>query len=444
VKVAYPPILSRTYAGPTGPQTLETESVTVGDQLLTDFGAFVSEQSLPLPLMLVSDHNTQRVAGATLAEALTAAGTPFEQVVLDGDPLKADDRSLAVLQQAIPDGTAHLVACGSGTINDLVKLAAYERGIRYGVVATAASMNGYTSTISAMTVGGLKRTLPARSPEWVLADLEVVRRAPAEMAGAGFADLLSKITAMADWVIAHQINGGWFSTEPHKLVELAFDTVLKKSACIGAADNAAIGALTHALILSGLSMAVAGSSSPASGGEHLISHYWDMTAEASGRKPALHGAQVAIGTLVSATLHEKLRQHQPRPVTVPDREQWLTEVSGRFEGAQAELVAREAALVYKSQKQTDDRTAQLERIWEPCLAAAGQYLLPSGQLQQYFAEAGAPTRISQIGISPDEMRAAFLHGREIRNRYTVLHLASDAGLLESLADEVLADSGVLG
>jgi glycerol-1-phosphate dehydrogenase [NAD(P)+] len=304
-------------------------------------------------------------------------------------------------------------------------------------------MNGYTSTISALTVEGVKRTLPAQPPAWVAADLGVVRAAPPEMAGAGFADLLSKTTAMADWAISHTVLGGWFSTTPHELVELAFDTVLKKAGGVGAAKPAAISALTHALVLSGLSMAVAGSSGPASGGEHLISHYWDMTAKTAGRKPALHGCQVAIGTLVSATLHEKLRAHRPRPVTAPDREQWLAEVAAQFAGAQADQVVQQASRVYRDQQAANKQTAKLERIWDSCLSAAERYLEPAWKLQEYLTAAGAPTRISQIGVSADEMRAALLHGRAIRDRYTVLHLAADAGLLELLADEVLSDSGVL-
>ena len=193
--IGYTQILDRTYPGPQGPQALATRLINITEGVIEGFGRFIREHPHPMPVTVVSDPNTHQAAGKALMASLTHAEVETCEVLLPDPEPKADDHTLRDLQSLIPDETAFLIACGSGTINDLVKMAAFERGLRYGVVPTAASMNGYTSTISALTVEGVKRTLPAQPPAWVAADLGVVRAAPPEMAGAGFADLLSKTTA---------------------------------------------------------------------------------------------------------------------------------------------------------------------------------------------------------------------------------------------------------
>ena len=180
--------------------------------------------------------------------------------------------------------------------------------------ADSASMNGYTSSISAVLSEGVKRTRPTHQPVAVFADVDVVRSAPPIMNQAGFGDLLSKPFSQSDWLLSHLLRGVPYSDEAARLLDGPWRDMLERADGMGTGDTLAINSLLETLLISGFSMAVAGTSAPASGAEHLISHYWDMEQHCH-HEPvlALHGTQVGIGTLVSAfTLNRLLELPQER------------------------------------------------------------------------------------------------------------------------------------
>lgn len=167
-------------------------------------------------------------------------------------------------------------------------------------------MNGYPSAISALTVESVKITDPCNPPVAIIADPLVLATAPAKMTGAGFGDLLSKNASTADWVAAHTLHGEYFCAFSAAVAEEAVNRCIDNAAAIRKNQPEGLTILSEALMRSGISMVIAGSSAPASGGKHLISHLWDMTAHWSGRTPALHGEQTAVTTLISLRLYEKL------------------------------------------------------------------------------------------------------------------------------------------
>ena len=152
-----------------------------------------------------------------------------------------------------------------------VALAATRHERPYQCVATAASMNGYTSAIAAVLSGGVKRTLQAQQAQAVFADIGVLREAPPHLNLAGFGDLLSKPFSNADWLRSAMVRGVEYAERPAKLLDGAFDMLLTHASAIGAGKANGIEVLASTIILSGFTMAIAGTSSPASGGEHLVS-----------------------------------------------------------------------------------------------------------------------------------------------------------------------------
>jgi glycerol-1-phosphate dehydrogenase [NAD(P)+] len=151
----------------------------------------VEQLDLGRRLAVVSDVTTRQVLGRRVERALDKVAT-IEPVVLPRRP-QADDASAARLRAATRDADA-LIAVGSGTINDLAKHVAAEAGRPYAVFATAPSMNGYTSVSAAITVGGLKRSLPARAPRGAFFDLEVLAAAPRRLILAGLGESLCRAT----------------------------------------------------------------------------------------------------------------------------------------------------------------------------------------------------------------------------------------------------------
>src|SRR5439155_23935228 len=164
----------------------------------------------------------------------------------------------------------------SGTLNDLTKLAAHRLSRPYMVVATAASMDGYTAFGASITANGSKQTFDCPAPRAVLADLDVISRAPAGMNASGYADLLAKIPAGADWTLADAIGVEAIQPEVWSTVQQHLHSWVDSPDAVARGEPDALRRLVNGLMMTGFAMQVACSSRPASGAEHKFSHLWDM------------------------------------------------------------------------------------------------------------------------------------------------------------------------
>jgi glycerol-1-phosphate dehydrogenase [NAD(P)+] len=154
------------------------------------------------PCLIIADTNTFAVAGREVHDALRAAGQPCgEPLVLDAHGLYAEYSYVDKIQAAIAPTDAVPIAVGSGSLNDLTKLAAHLCGRQYLSVATAASMDGYTAFGASITRHGSKQTFDCPAPLGVVADLEIIAAAPEGLNASGYADLVAKCPAGADWIV---------------------------------------------------------------------------------------------------------------------------------------------------------------------------------------------------------------------------------------------------
>jgi glycerol-1-phosphate dehydrogenase [NAD(P)+] len=346
------------------------------------------------------------------------------------------------------EGFDLLVSVGAGTVNDVVKLAAHRRELPFFSVPTAASMNGYTSAIAAILSGGVKRTIPTGQVSAIFADTSILRAAPKELTLAGFGDLVSKPYSNACWYLSSIIAGGTRSDAPAALLDEPFKELLKHAKGIGAGEPAAMEALLETLLLSGCAMALAGSSSPASGGEHLISHYWDMVAHANGRPlRALHGTQVGIATLVVGKLYAGiLAAENDFPSDVERAWSWPSSdfvLEGRVRGRHPELpeavlneVVKQSLQKYVDPSVHRERLWELGRFWPEIRKTLTGMLIPYQEIETALKDAGALTDASAIGVDDEGLAHTVLVARDIRARYTVLDLAEDLGILGSFCDMI--------
>ncbi len=388
--------------------------------------------------LLVADSRTWDAAGDGVAAAL-GARYEIERHLLEDAPgghIHASVELVDALEAGYRDGYDFYIAVGSGTVNDLTKELAHRRGRPYVVVATAASMNGYTSAIVALLENGLKTTREATPPVAVFADPEVLVRAPRELTLAGLGDLVSKPYCGCDWKISSLVKGEYYCPMPDRLLSAPFQRALAVFPRLADGDPDAVTLLFQLLLISGLSMAVTGTSSPASGGEHLLSHYWDMTRLRDGRPTNLHGAQVGVGSMVIDELYARILDvdfcaavfsPNPSPEAAHRRiqqafgslsdavwPQWSAKLESRSRRDLARLCLHQEAI-----KEEIRHTLAVGRgVWHALTAS------------------GAPVRAEQIGVGADELAAAVRHGREIRTRFTVLDVAAELGILETFADEL--------
>ena len=224
--------------------------------------------------------------------AATAGRHPYaeQEIILPSKDLHADEKAVARTLAELHGDTKVLIAVGSGTIHDIARYCAHERGLHFVSCPTAASVDGFCSTVAAMTWHGYKKTLPAVAPEIVAADTDVLRAAPIELVRSGVGDILAKYTALADWRMAHVMTGEYFCPEIHDLMHTAADAAVESVDGILRGEPEAFENVTKALLLSGIAMQMMGNSRPASGAEHHIAHLIEMhPAELSVAFPALHG-----------------------------------------------------------------------------------------------------------------------------------------------------------
>ena len=185
----------------------ETRCLELGHGVLGRTPEVFRQQFGDKPALLVADTNTFAAAGQAVLEAFRRAGHACREPFVFTDPkLYAEHQHVVALEEALKGHDAIPVAVGSGTINDLTKLAAHRAGRPYLAVATAASMDGYTAFGASITYQGSKQTFSCPAPTAVVADLDVICAAPAEMNASGYADLLAKTTAGADWLVADALG----------------------------------------------------------------------------------------------------------------------------------------------------------------------------------------------------------------------------------------------
>jgi glycerol-1-phosphate dehydrogenase [NAD(P)+] len=398
-------------------------------------------------ILCAADKNTWKAAGQTAVALLRDSGRQVQVYLADETrpEVHADKPAVDALADMLLSSTCNgLLAVGSGTINDIAKSAATIAGCPQITVATAASMNGYPSSISALTVNGVKITEPCQPPVAVIADPDILATAPAAMTAAGFGDLLSKNASTADWLLAHHLLGEYFCEFSAAVAEEALSRCIACTEQIRRNEPRGLTVLAEALLRSGISMVLAGSSSPASGGEHLISHLWDMTAHWTGRTPALHGQQTGLSTLITLGFYEKLlalddaqirRLCLAEPlVAEPERfEQELSHVFGDITAA---------VLPFARQKYLDpaalrQRRQKILERWPAIRRAVAGVVIPAATSKSHLQAAGGHVRSADLGLSDREVAFGCRYGRWIRNRYTVLDLVDELGQLDSWLPEVL-------
>jgi glycerol-1-phosphate dehydrogenase [NAD(P)+] len=434
------------------PHAVPTKEIVRARHALADhLGPLARRHLPPGPVVIVADRNTWRVAGMNASGLLVDAGHAIVMHHLEDEahPPHADDETIAAVAETLERARAvGVVAVGSGTINDIGKAAATSAGIPQITVATAASMNGYTSAIAAITSAGVKTTVPANPPVAIVADPAVVATAPARMSAAGYGDLLSKSASAADWTLGHVLFGDPWCELPIRVVEEAIEHCIENAARIRTRHPEGLAVLTEALMRSGISMVLAGSSAPASGGEHLLSHLWDMTAHWTDRTPALHGEQTAVGTLIALAVWRQVLALEPGDIRhlPPDESPRPDEIEAFVADRFGDLAP---AVLPHASRQALDEVARRERRdllaarWDLVREKVGPVTCPPEVARQRLLDAGAPTTAAEIGVSEDEVRFALSSARWIRDRYTVLDLAADLGILEERAEEILEDAGVL-
>lgn len=401
--------------------------VVIEDALEGREAELVRSLNLGEGLTLVADEATYEAMGRRVAKALGLT----DSVVLRQP--HADEENLADLKEKLA-GAGAVVAVGSGTVNDLCKYVTAQDGRKYCVFGTAASMNGYTSTTASITLGsGLKISLPAQAPQGVFIDLTVNAEAPRRLSAAGFGDCLCRSVAQVDMWLSHRLLGTPYQKAPFLIQETDEAELNARAGALGQGDRDATGYLQRVLTLCGLGVSFTGVSNHGSMGEHQISHYIDCFA--GERHPGtLHGQQVGVASVTMARLQQAILARETPPRLRPTRidEVDMARRMGPEIAAQCLAEHRKKAL---DEAGADRMNALLAEIWPTLRQELLAVTIPHERMRLMLAEAGGATTARELGLDLDFYKEAVRHAREMRNRYSMLDLADDAGLLEGFVED---------
>ncbi|MDR1899838.1 MAG: sn-glycerol-1-phosphate dehydrogenase [Treponema sp.] len=428
----------------------ETREMRIKKDCLGDIPGMLEKFEGCRSVFLAADGNTWEAAGKKVKESLDGAGIPVTgTLIFPAEPrLHADYAHIQTLVEKmspLKDQGQIPAAIGSGTINDLVKRAAFELKIPYLCVPTAASVDGYTAFGAAILVEGFKQTLPCTAPLVVAADTEVLAGAPAYLSSSGFGDLASKIIAGSDWIIADKAgklgapkadaidDKAWAMTQ-HGLREY-----LRRAVNSARGDADGVNALFEALAITGLSMQYFKTSRPVSGAEHLFSHVWEMEDLSINGVPVTHGHKVTIGTLAATAFTEIFFADPEGPPAVPrdyrrpTPSERMTEVSAAFRGSRGHDGVVKTAL----EKMADEKTVEavngaFRDGWKDIRGKVLAQILPYGELRALLENAGCPLRPETVNLTRGYAIATARRAQMIRNKYSILDIAWDMGCFETI------------
>jgi glycerol-1-phosphate dehydrogenase [NAD(P)+] len=376
----------------------------------------IARAGIRAPFAVVCDGNTVEVLGRQVAEA-----SGGRTVVLESP--HADLATAQDLAGRCRD-MAGLVAVGSGTLNDLVKWAADRLRIPCAVFATAPSMNGWLTATASLAVSGVKRSLPVVPPRGAFFALDVLAAAPLRLIRAGLGDALCRPVVEADLRLARclvdaPLDEAWFAP-----LRAAEREVRARAGHVLARDPGAIRLLVELLVAQGLVMRRAGTSAPASQGEHAIAHLVECFA----RPPvdAFHGELVAVATVTMAGLQARLmhRSEPPAlaPVAVdPDR---LASVYGATTGEALDAVR---ALGLDDPERVAELARRLEAGWPELRRELAPIVAEARSLPPLYETLGLPVRPDDLGIDPRFYGEAAAVAFALRPRFGFLALAVLAG-----------------
>lgn len=401
--------------------------------------------------VVVADVNTYRVAGEAVYGYLVKSGVETEEPFIFTDPdLYAEWSYIEQLEAFLKSRDVIAVAVGSGVINDLTKLVSSHLGRRYMIVGTAASMDGYTAYGASITYQGNKQTFDCPAPLGMVMDPAVAAKAPEGMSASGYGDLMAKIPAGADWIIADAVDSESIDPFAFSLVQKNLRSALSDPDAVAAGDVEATGKLADGLIMSGFAMQAMSSSRPASGTDHQFSHYWDMEGLCYNGKHVSHGFKVSIGTLVSTACLEYLLGVDFSSFDVekavalwPEWDEMERRIRETFAGKPGHLAR---GLVESKGKYTDRDgiRRQLEAVkerWPELREKVRNQIIPFDEVHDCLKRAGAPYEPEMIGVSREKLRSTFRAIPYMRNRFTGIDLIYRAGLMGEVEEWLFGKGG---
>ncbi len=387
---------------------LRTKLVVCEYGALKDFDKYMTDCGLSGFRTVIYDTNTYNLPTMTHIQA-------DQEIVLEAEGLHSEKGMIEDMMTKLVRKPDYIVVVGSGTLMDFGRYSAYKLGIPFVAIPTLVSSDGFTANICSIIIDGQKKSIPMQSADAVICDLNIVSGAPEFLTVSGVQDILAKYISLADWKIAHLVNGEYFCQRVYDMAKDALDTMIKCANDLRDGKPADFEAMAYAQMLSGLTMQILSHSRAASGAEHLIAHLVEMKPRGFENAHGMHGECVGVGTIICAEEYHKLAERETievKPFQPLDPE-WVNYIFGDL-----------AEGIFKENENDILSTFPPENIkehWQEIREIISE--IPSAEeITELYKAIGAKYKLSDLGIDESLKHDALAISAAIRNRLTLCRM----------------------
>ena len=386
---------------------------------LARVATLLDKYDFPKNIMVVTDKNALKASDGIL-KVLEDGGYKFKLKIYDDmkEARMVEVDELRGLMQDV-DG---VLSVGSGSCNDICRYSTYLEKKEFAIFGTAPSMDGFASNSAPILKDGFKITYFCHQPSVIIADTKILAKAPVELKRAGFGDMMAKYIAMADWRIATLIYGEHYCARVADLVRDAMKQISALAPYVSCDDESAVKAIMEALALTGIAMQCTGTSRPASGAEHVVSHFWECKKIEKGLFADYHGKKVGVATLMIAEIYHKVAD--------------MKNVKARKENVDWDAVKQAYGPnligdVMKLNNPTiteEIDPATINEKWDEVVKAIKEEIPPMDKLRELYAQAGAYTTIEDVKVDEKLCEDGLRYHAFMRKRVNLTRLMPMLGL----------------
>ena len=394
--------------------TMATKVVEISSGATARTGQILTDANFPKKLLLVADENTIGVS-AGLLESLNEAGFETKKIIYK-NMMYAKVEQVNELKALCSDIDG-IISVGTGSLNDICRVTAFDMKKRFCIFATAPSMDGFASDTAPIIENNFKNSWKAEQPEIIIADTKILAKSPVELKAAGFGDMVAKYIGILDWKIANLLIDEYYCPAVADITMQGLNKVVALADKVTEEDEAAAGSIMEGLVLSGIGMKLAMSSRPASGAEHVVSHFWECYKLARGIWPEFHGKKVGVASVLINRIYRNIADRVETVDPIADPTDW-DDVRAQFSPEQIpELMKLNTPTI------TDKiDTARLKECWPEIRRLIKEILPTDDELMAMMKAAGAVTEPEDVHISPELLVTGLRYHSYMRYRVLLTRL----------------------
>lgn len=395
------------------------KDVQIGHGMLEKAADILDKNGFPKKILVTADSASIKAADGILE--VLEKGNFAVKMHLYGIKKEAWIHDVEELEGLAADCDG-IFSVGTGSVNDISRLTAARQNKPFAIFATAPSMDGFASNISPIIKDSFKESRVAKEPMVIIADTKILAESPVELKAAGFGDVIGKVIASVDWQVANLVTGEYYCEKIAALVNEAVAELKRLAPMIPENDETAAGAVMEALVLSGVSMALAGCSRPASGAEHMIAHLWEIQKIEKGELSDYHGKKVGVATVHINKVYRELAKIEE---VSPKKEEldW-----DEIQAAYGPKLAPSMMKMNENSVIDEIDPEHLKACWPKIREIINNTLPTDEELMALMNTVHAATTIEEIGMSEEQYDIAMKYHAFMRNRVTLSRLRPMLGI----------------